>query len=53
MKRLSLSQVRFFIKDERHAAKEYMRLGLPQLASDEKRHQRFFERLYKRLTRRG
>jgi len=45
MKKLSRKKIQYFIKDERKAAKEYKRLGLPGLAKDEKKHMNFFKML--------
>jgi hypothetical protein len=36
------------IKDEREASKEYMKLGLPNLAKDESKHLKFLQSEKKR-----
>jgi len=48
MKKLSPAKIKYFIKDEAKASKEYRHLGLPALAKDEAKHKRFFEKLLKK-----
>ena len=45
--KLTKAKIKYFIKDEDHAVKEYTRLGLHKLAADEKKHKKFFERKLK------
>ena len=47
MKKLTPAKIKYFIKDERKASKEYRHLGLPSLARDEAKHKRFFEKMLK------
>lgn len=42
--RLTKQKLRYLIKDERKAAKEYRKLGLPCLAKDEAKHHRILTR---------
>jgi hypothetical protein len=45
MKKLSVKQINYFLKDEKKANAEYRRVGLPGLAKDEAKHARFFKML--------
>ena len=39
--RLSKSKLKYFIADEKQAAKQYRKYGLPNLARDESKHRKF------------
>jgi hypothetical protein len=45
--RLTKHKLRYLIADEKKAAKEYRKLGLPNLAKDESKHRRFLLKLNK------
>lgn len=40
----SCKKLRYFIKDEKHAVKEYRKYGLRNLAKDEAKHSRILTR---------
>jgi rubrerythrin len=44
----SKKKLEYFIKDEKHANKEYRKYGLPNLARDEAKHRRILTRLLKK-----
>lgn len=48
MKKLTKSKIKYFIKDEKKAAKVYKKLKLKNLSKDEKRHYQFFKKLLKK-----
>lgn len=48
MRKLTLKKLRYLIKDEAKAVKEYKGYGLYNLASDEQRHHDFLEGLLKK-----
>ena len=39
--KLTPKKIKYFIKDERKAVKEYRKYGLPNLARDEAKHRKF------------
>ena len=41
IKIITKKKLRYLIQDEKKAAKEYRRLGFPNLAKDEAKHKRF------------
>jgi rubrerythrin len=41
--KLTKKKIRYFMKDEKAAAKTYRKYGLPNLARDESRHFKFFK----------
>ena len=41
MTKPSCKKLKYFIKDEKHAVKEYRKFGFPNLAKDEAKHKRF------------
>lgn len=43
--KLTKRKLKYLIKDERKASKEYKKLGLPNLAKDETKHLKFLKRL--------
>jgi hypothetical protein len=45
MEKLSRKQLDYFIRDERMAVREYEKLGLGKIASEERRHMNFFKML--------
>lgn len=51
--KLTLEKIDYYIADESKAAKEYASLGLFSLERDERKHKRFFQRMRKRLFRKG
>jgi len=44
----STKKLKYFIKDEKHASKEYRKYGLPCLAKDEAKHRRILTRMLKK-----
>jgi hypothetical protein len=48
MTKMSEKKLKYFIKDEKHAAKEYRKYGLPHLARDESKHRRILMRRLKK-----
>lgn len=44
----SVKKLKYFIKDEKAANKEYRKYGLPNLARDEAKHRRILTRLLKK-----
>lgn len=51
-RRISCGKIDYFIKDEKHADREYSKLGLPKLAKDERKHMMFFKGLRMKQCRR-
>jgi hypothetical protein len=51
MTKPSAKKLKYFIKDEKSASKEYRKYGLPTLARDEARHRRILTRRLKRIQR--
>ena len=47
--KLSKKKLRYLIKDEKKASKEYRRYGLKGIAKDESKHRRMLERKYKKM----
>lgn len=45
----SVKKLKYFIKDEKHASKEYIKYGLPNLAKDERKHRRILLRKLKKI----
>ena len=43
MKKLTEKKIKYFLKDEKKATKEYYSYGLPRLARDEAKHAKFFK----------
>jgi len=50
--KLTKHKLKYLIADERAAAKEYRKLGFPNLARDEARHRKFLLRKLKKKLRR-
>lgn len=48
-KKLSLKRLKYLIKDEKKASKEYSKYGFKGLAKDEARHRKFLLRRLKRM----
>jgi len=48
-KKLTKAKIRYFIRDERKAVKEYRRFGLHHLAKDEAKHKTFLKRKLRRM----
>jgi hypothetical protein len=51
--KLTKNKIRYFIKDERKATKEYKNYGLFNLAKDEAKHRRFLIKKLKRKLKGG
>lgn len=49
--KLTKRKIKEFIKDEKAGAKAYSKVGLRNLASDERRHRMFLLKLERRLKR--
>jgi hypothetical protein len=49
MPSLTRKKIKFFIKDEKQAAKEYHAYGLDNLAKDESKHKRFLAKKLKQM----
>jgi rubrerythrin len=47
MTKLTPAKIKYFIADEKKAAKEYRRYGLSNLAKDESKHKRYLQALGK------
>jgi hypothetical protein len=47
-KKLSKKKLRYLIKDEKKASKEYKKLGLKSIAKDESKHSRILSRKLKK-----
>lgn len=46
--KLTKAKAKYFMKDEKKAAKVYKKLKLKKIAKDEKRHYRFFKKFIHR-----
>jgi hypothetical protein len=46
---ISKKKLKYFIKDEKKAAKEYRKYGFPCLAKDESKHRRFLQKKLKEV----
>jgi hypothetical protein len=46
MKKLTCSRMRYLMKDEKKASKEYRKYGFKGLSKDEARHRRFLLKKY-------
>ncbi len=44
----SVKKLKYFIKDEKQASKEYRKYGLPNLAKDEAKHRRYLNKMLKK-----
>lgn len=53
MTKISKKMLKYFIKDEKKAVKEYRKYGLVKLARDEARHRRFLIKKLKKQLRRS
>jgi hypothetical protein len=51
MKKPTQKRIKYLIRDERKAAKEYRRYGFKSLAKDESRHRRFLMKKLKKKSR--
>ena len=47
--KLNRKKLEYLIADEKKAAKEYRKLGLPMIARDEAKHRRILKRKLKKL----
>lgn len=45
----SKKKVKYFIKDEKHAAKEYHKYELHNLEKDERKHKKFLQKKLKKM----
>lgn len=43
-KKLTCKKEKYFLKDEKKAAREYHEYGLHELEKDERKHKRFFQK---------
>jgi hypothetical protein len=50
-KKITDKKIDYLIKDEHKASKEYRKMGLSKLASDEAKHAKFFEHLKKQQNK--
>lgn len=46
--KLTKAKAKYFMKDEKKAAKEYKKLKLKKISKDEKRHYKFFKAFIRR-----
>lgn len=52
MPKLTNAKMKYFLKDEKKANKEYTKYGLKSLAADEKRHANFFKKKLNKTKKR-
>lgn len=50
-KKLTKKKLQYFIKDEKHAVKEYHHYGLHNLEKDERKHKKFLEKKLKKMRK--